>query len=156
MLPWLHGALGSFFRQGISAASIAEFVRSPPAPLSKGQRHAVDVITSRDTLLRLRSNREAVYQADPEAQLFMSFSWIAGWFERLGCQWIVLAAKDSPDVGDYVAFFPLQLRTERSREGKFHNELRTGGGYFAGYTGFICDPGMSMQLRVPLPTAQSG
>jgi tetratricopeptide (TPR) repeat protein len=100
----------------------------------------VDVITSLDKLLRLRSNWEAVYQADPQAQLFMSFSWIAGWFERLGCQWIVLAAKDSPDVGDYVAFFPLQLRTERSREGKFHNELRTGGGYFAGYTGFICDP----------------
>ncbi len=100
----------------------------------------MDAITSRDALLRLRSNWDAVYQSDPEAQFFMSWTWIAGWFERLGCQWIVLAAKDSPDTQDYVAFFPLQLRTERNRDGTFHNELRTGGGYFAGYTGFICDP----------------
>jgi CelD/BcsL family acetyltransferase involved in cellulose biosynthesis len=100
----------------------------------------VDVITSRGTLLCLKSNWDAVYEADPEAQLYMSWMWIAGWFERLGCQWIVLAAKDSAVSTDYVAFLPLQLRTERSREGSFHNELRTGGGYFAGYTGFICDP----------------
>ena len=100
----------------------------------------VDVIKSRDVLLRLRSNWDSVYQADPEAQFYMSWTWIAGWFERLGCQWIVLAAKADANSQDYVGFFPLQLRTERSRDGKFHNELRTGGGYFAGYTGFICDP----------------
>jgi tetratricopeptide (TPR) repeat protein len=81
-----------------------------------------------------------VYQADPEAQFYMSWTWIAGWFEKLGCQWIVLAAKADANSSDYVGFFPLQLRTDWSRDGKFHNELRTGGGYFAGYTGFICDP----------------
>ncbi|TKT72784.1 GNAT family N-acetyltransferase [Afipia massiliensis] len=100
----------------------------------------VDVINSRDILLRLRSNWEAVYHADPEAQFYMSWTWIAGWFEKLGCQWIVLAAKADASSTDYVGFFPLQLRTDWSRDGKFHNELRTGGGYFAGYTGFICDP----------------
>ena len=76
----------------------------------------VDVISTLDKLLRLRSNWEAVYQADPEAQLFMSFSWMAGWFERLGSQWIVLAAKQDPGSSDYVGFFPLQLRTVRDRE----------------------------------------
>lgn len=100
----------------------------------------VDVIKNRDMLLRVRSNWEAVYQADPEAQFYMSWTWIAGWFEKLGCQWIVLAAKTDASATDYVGFFPLQLRTEQSRNGSFHNELRTGGGYFAGYTGFICDP----------------
>lgn len=100
----------------------------------------VDVIKTRDKLLRVRSNWEAVYQADPEAQFYMSWTWIAGWFEKLGCQWIVLAAKADASSTDYVGFFPLQLRTDWSRDGKFHNELRTGGGYFAGYTGFICDP----------------
>lgn len=99
----------------------------------------VDVIRSRDGLLRVRSNWEAVYQTDPEAQLYMSWTWIAGWFEKLGCQWIVLAAKTTPS-SDYAGFFPLQLRTEPNRDGTFRNELRTGGGYFAGYTGFICDP----------------
>lgn len=100
----------------------------------------VDVITSRDALLRIRSNWDAVYQADPEAQLYMSWTWIAGWFEKLGCQWIVLAAKTGAASPDYAGFFPLQLRTEQNRDGSFRNELRTGGGYFAGYTGFICDP----------------
>jgi len=100
----------------------------------------VDVISSRDALLRVRSNWEAVYQSDPEAQLYMSWTWIAGWFEKLGCQWIVLGAKTSATSPDYVGFFPLQLRTEQNRDGTFRNELRTGGGYFAGYTGFICDP----------------
>jgi len=100
----------------------------------------VDVIKTRDMLLRVRSNWEAVYQADPEAQFYMSWTWIAGWFEKLGCQWIVLAAKADASSPDYVGFFPLQLRTEQNRDGRFHNELRTGGGYFAGYTGFICDP----------------
>lgn len=106
----------------------------------------VDVIKSRDMLLRVRSNWEAVYQADPEAQLYMSWTWIAGWFEKLGCQWIVLAAKADANSSDYVGFFPLQLRTEQRRDGTFHNELRTGGGYFAGYTGFICDPKLDRSI----------
>ncbi|MFZ5679463.1 MAG: GNAT family N-acetyltransferase [Pseudomonadota bacterium] len=97
-------------------------------------------------LLRVRSNWETVYQADPEAQLYMSWTWIAGWFEKLGCQWIVLAAKADANSSDYVGFFPLQLQTEQRRDGTFHNELRTGGGYFAGYTGFICDPKLDRSI----------
>lgn len=99
----------------------------------------VDVIDSFDTLAQLRGNWDAVYEADPEAQYFMSWTWMAGWFKRLRYQWIVLAAREDGASG-YVGFFPLQLRTERARDGAFHNELRTGGGYFAGYAGFICDP----------------
>jgi CelD/BcsL family acetyltransferase involved in cellulose biosynthesis/Flp pilus assembly protein TadD len=100
----------------------------------------VEVIDSSDTLARLRGNWDAVYEADPDAQFFMSWTWISGWFERLGCQWLIFAAKETADSRDYVAFFPLQLRTEMDATGHFHNELRTGGGYFAGYTGFVCDP----------------
>jgi CelD/BcsL family acetyltransferase involved in cellulose biosynthesis len=109
-------------------------------PRAKANAMHVDVISSLDKLLSIRSNWETVYQADPEAQLFMSWTWITGWFEGLGVQWFVLAAKESPESADYVAFLPLQLRTERARDGKFANELRTGGGYFAGYAGFLCDP----------------
>lgn len=99
----------------------------------------VDVIDSFDTLVQLRGNWDAVYEADPEAQYFMSWTWMAGWFKRLRYQWLVLGARED-DASGYVGFFPLQLRTERARDGAFHNELRTGGGYFAGYAGFICDP----------------
>lgn len=99
----------------------------------------VDVIDSLDALARLKGNWDAVYQADPEAQFYMSWTWISGWFRRLGSQWLVLAAKNTSD-GGYVGFFPLQLRTERGRDGAFHNELRIGGGYSTGYNGLICDP----------------
>ncbi|PBB79321.1 GNAT family N-acetyltransferase [Mesorhizobium sp. WSM3879] len=99
----------------------------------------VDVIDSFDALVELRDNWDAVYAADPEAQYFMSWPWMAGWFKRLRYQWLVLAAKED-DSASYVGFFPLQLRTERARDGAFQNELRTGGGYFAGYAGFLCKP----------------
>ncbi|RWM39452.1 GNAT family N-acetyltransferase [Mesorhizobium sp.] len=99
----------------------------------------MDVIDSFDALVQLRGEWDAVYAADPEAQYFMSWPWIAGWFKRLRYQWLVLAARDGDSPG-YVGFFPLQLRTERARDGAFRNELRTGGGYFAGYAGFICNP----------------
>ncbi|TPN85530.1 GNAT family N-acetyltransferase [Mesorhizobium sp. CU2] len=99
----------------------------------------VDVIDSLDTLLQLKDNWDSVYAADPDAQYFMSWQWIAGWFKRLRYQWLVLAARETAS-SDYVGFFPLQLRTERARDGAIHNELRTGGGYFAGYAGVICNP----------------
>ncbi|MDX8448565.1 GNAT family N-acetyltransferase [Mesorhizobium captivum] len=99
----------------------------------------VDVIDGFDALVQLRDNWDAVYAADPEAQYFMSWPWIAGWFKRLRYQWLVLAARQD-DSSSYVGFFPLQLRTERTGDGTFHNELRTGGGYFAGYAGFLCKP----------------
>ncbi|HEX7953032.1 MAG TPA: GNAT family N-acetyltransferase, partial [Burkholderiales bacterium] len=121
-------------------------IRAPTLQGAKVNAMHVDVIKSRDMLLRVRSNWEAVYQADPEAQFYMSWTWIAGWFEKLGAQWIVLAAKADANATDYVGFFPLQLRTERSRDGTFHNELRTGGGYFAGYTGFICAPQLHREI----------
>lgn len=100
----------------------------------------VDVIDTLDALERLKGNWDAVYEADPEAQFYMSWTWISGWFRRLGSQWLVLAARDKPDAGAYVGFFPLQLRTERGKDGSFHNELRIGGGYSTGYNGPICDP----------------
>ena len=99
----------------------------------------VDVIDSFDALAKLRGNWDAVYAADPEAQYFMSWAWMAGWFKRLRYQWLVLAAREEDSSG-YVGFFPLQLRTERASDGTFHNELRTGGGYVAGYAGFLCNP----------------
>jgi hypothetical protein len=94
----------------------------------------------------------AVYEADSEAQLYMSWTWIAGWFERLGSQWIVLAAKDCADSPDYVAFFPLQLRTERGREGKFHNERERAVVILPATLVSFAIPSISAMLCVPSPT----
>jgi CelD/BcsL family acetyltransferase involved in cellulose biosynthesis/Tfp pilus assembly protein PilF/GNAT superfamily N-acetyltransferase len=100
----------------------------------------VEVLDTNDALGRVKRNWDAVYDADPEAQFFLSWIWIANWFEDIDSQWIVLAAKESADASEYVAFFPLQLGTEITRAGVLTNFLRTGGGYFAGYAGFICTP----------------
>ena len=100
----------------------------------------VDVIESFETLTELKKNWDAVYEADPEAQFFLSWTWIANWLERIDCQWFILAAKAAPDASEYTAFFPLQLHTRMREDGSFCNELRVGGADFASYTGFICVP----------------
>lgn len=100
----------------------------------------VDIIDSFETLTALKPNWEAVYDADPEAHYFLSWTWISNWFENLSCPWLVLAAKASPDASNYVAFFPLQLRTEIAQDGTYFNSIRMGGSHFAVYTGLICDP----------------
>jgi len=100
----------------------------------------VDVFHNSEALAALRENWDAVYDADPEAQYFLSFTWIANWLRQINCAWLVLAAKTSAQARTYDAFFPLLLRVERREEGEFCNVLRMGGGWFAGYTGFLCGP----------------
>jgi tetratricopeptide (TPR) repeat protein len=97
----------------------------------------VDVIDNFEVLIKLKANWDAVYDADPEAQFFLSWTWIANWLENIDCQWIVLAAKETPD-SQYNSFFPLQSHTRIREDGSFYNELRVGGADFASYTGFIC------------------
>jgi tetratricopeptide (TPR) repeat protein len=108
----------------------------------------VDIIDSFETLTEFRANWDAVYDADPEAQFFLSWTWIYNWFDKLDVQWIILAAKPHADSANYVAFFPLQFRTELNGEGIFFNELRMGGGYSTTYEGFICTP-ESQESAVP-------
>jgi Flp pilus assembly protein TadD len=100
----------------------------------------VDIIDSFETLTQLKTNWDAVYDADPEAHYFLSSTWISGWFENLNSQWLVLAAKPRAEASGYVGFFPVQLRTETGQDGRLYNSIRMGGSYFAVYTGFICDP----------------
>jgi hypothetical protein len=99
----------------------------------------IDIIEDASSLAALKNDWQAVYEADPEAQCFLSWAWLSTWLERCDGQWFVLAAK--PSAGSrHVAFFPLQLRTELDRNARFYNSIRMAGYYFAGYTGFICDP----------------
>jgi tetratricopeptide (TPR) repeat protein len=74
----------------------------------------VDVIDDFGVLTRLKDNWDAVYDSDPEAQIFLSWPWIANWFRKLDCPWVILAAKPSAASSSYVAFFPLQLQTKQT------------------------------------------
>lgn len=103
----------------------------------------LDVIHGLKALAALERNWRALYAADPDAQFFVSFDWLRAWFEYCESprvRWFVLAAKPAAEATDYVALFPLQLRTEMKEDGTFYNEIRMGGAEFADYCGLICDP----------------
>lgn len=105
----------------------------------------IDVVEDFETFTQLKENWNAVYDADPEAQLFLSWEWMSRWLAQLDGPWFILAVK--PDAGAHrcVAFFPLRLRIKMNRSGLFFNEINMAGNYAADYTGLICDP--SMQER---------
>ena len=75
----------------------------------------IDIIDTLPSLARLESNWNAVYDADDEAHVFLSWQWLSGWLACIQGPWFILAARDgdTPDQ-PYVAFFPLRLQTTGS------------------------------------------
>lgn len=100
----------------------------------------VDVIEAFDALMGVRGDWEAVYAADPEASLFMSWRWMADWLAARPTVWLVLAAKESPTDDRYVAFLPLRMRVHFDKERGFVNELYLAGGGYADYAGLLARP----------------
>lgn len=103
----------------------------------------IDIINDLKTFTQLRRNWDAVYEADPDANFFLTWEWLSKWFKSFSSpngEWFILAAKPTAADLSYVAFFPLQLRTEMKKDGTFYNEIRMGGAEFADYTGFLCLP----------------
>lgn len=100
----------------------------------------IDVIDTHQALLDIRDNWDAVYASDPEAQFFLSWTWISHWLDGDRSQWFILAA--APDgFTDYVAFFPLRLRTKmRKGGGGFYNEITLAGRGLSDYSGLIARP----------------
>ncbi|EGP07838.1 cellulose biosynthesis protein [Bradyrhizobiaceae bacterium SG-6C] len=108
----------------------------------------VDVISNLTDFGKLESNWNALYDADPDAQLFISWKWLSGWLTQISSPWFVLAAKPEgkPDA-PYVAFLPMRIQT-KSDNGRIHNELNMAGNFTADYTGFLCEPGAE-HLAIP-------
>ncbi|AFZ35129.1 Tetratricopeptide TPR_1 repeat-containing protein [Stanieria cyanosphaera PCC 7437] len=103
----------------------------------------IDIIDNLETFQALKSNWEYVYQADSEAQFFISWIWIAGKlkkYEENKLPWFILAVKLNYDASEYVAFFPLEIEIKQSNPGDFYNQLATVGVTDADYSGFICLP----------------
>lgn len=108
----------------------------------------VEVIETMPSFERLERDWNAVYDADPDAQLFLSFRWLAGWLEWISGPWFVLAARASEAAeAPYVAFLPLRLSVKAS-DTSFHNELNMAGNFAADYTGILCRPGFE-HLAIP-------
>jgi len=100
----------------------------------------VDVIDSKEALLELEANWNAVYDADPEAHLFLSWTWMSVWLPAIAKPWCVLAAAPDAESSDYVALFPLWLDTSERPAGGFYNAIQMGGSHNADYTGLLCRP----------------
>jgi len=99
----------------------------------------IDVIEGSDGLAGFERNWRAVYDADPEAQFFLSWTWIAKFLSVQSGQFLALAAR--PDSSqDYVAFFPIGLGTTALEKGGFVTEVYMASAGAADYTGFICRP----------------
>jgi tetratricopeptide (TPR) repeat protein len=102
----------------------------------------IDVIDSFEAFVRLKPQWDAVYRADPQAQFFLSWTWMSKWLPMLEGPWFILAVKPPAGAGtsDHVGFFPLRLRTKERKAGGFYNEINMAGNFAADYTGFICTP----------------
>jgi CelD/BcsL family acetyltransferase involved in cellulose biosynthesis len=100
----------------------------------------VDIIETTAALAGLRTEWDRVYDADPEANFFLSSSWLAKWLPALGSPWLVLVARPEGDRSAPVAFLPLWLQTKEQNSGGFRNNLIMGGSFISDYTGMLCLP----------------
>lgn len=99
----------------------------------------IHVIDNLQAFTDVRDDWNNVYGKDPDAQFFLSWTWLSQWLPTLTSPWLILAVKPA-ESPHYVAFFPLRLRIKERKQGEFCNEINMAGNYQADYTGFICIP----------------
>lgn len=105
----------------------------------------VEIIEGSEAIERLRPEWDAIYDADPEAHYFLSWSWLNGYLAPWGREAFVLAARPDADGAGYVALLPLRLRTKERGNTEFCNEINLAGNYISDYAGFLCRPGFEEQ-----------
>jgi hypothetical protein len=104
--------------------------------LEKASAVHIDIIDTLSSLARLEDNWNAVYEADDEAQVFLSWKFLNGFLSHSSGAWFILAAKaDEAADTPYVAFFPLRLNTTINNADVFHEIRMAGAG---DYTGIVC------------------
>ncbi|MDT3686046.1 MAG: GNAT family N-acetyltransferase [Pseudorhodoplanes sp.] len=107
----------------------------------------IRVIDNLQAFAELRAEWDRVYDNDPDAHFFLSWTWLSQWLPVLTGSWFILAAKP-PGAEHHVAFLPLRVRLRERKQGGFHNEIYMAGNYQADYTGFICMPEFD-KLAIP-------
>lgn len=99
----------------------------------------VDALSSLAELDALKQNWDEVFVADPDGHYFLSWHWLRRWFEKSG-PWVVLAARSGAASEGYVAFLPLQFRTEFDEARGLFNTVGLAGAYFSAYCGMLTLP----------------
>lgn len=106
----------------------------------------IEVIETLASFNRLEENWNAVYDQDPDAQLFLSFRWLSVRLGQIPSPWIILAAKESDSAETpYLGFLPLRIRL-KAQEARFHNELNMAGNFAADYTGILSVPAVEHRV----------
>jgi CelD/BcsL family acetyltransferase involved in cellulose biosynthesis/Tfp pilus assembly protein PilF len=105
----------------------------------------VEIIQGKEAIERLRPEWDAIYDADPEAQFFLSWSWLNAYNAPWGRDTFILAVKPDTDGASYVALMPLRLRTKERSNTEFVNEINLAGNYISDYCGFLCRGGFEEQ-----------
>ena len=100
----------------------------------------IDVIEGFAALEGVRDDWEAVYAADPEASVFMSWRWIADCLATHRTVWLVLAARPARAEDRYVAFLPLRMQVHFDPVRGFFNELSLAGGGYSDHAGLLVHP----------------
>lgn len=118
-------------------------VVEPSAHGAQAHRLQVSVVKRYADFVALREQWEAVYDADPEAQFFLSWSFFSNWFEKgddNDSGWLVLVVRAADQPKDCLALLPLRLRAGKSQWNRPVMRLMMGGRRYADYTGLLCRP----------------
>jgi CelD/BcsL family acetyltransferase involved in cellulose biosynthesis len=85
-----------------------------------------------------RERWERLYRADPQSQVFLSWSWLRAYFAQARHAWTILTVHDGDDL---IAALPLQVRPVPSRALPVARELAFATEPVADYQGMLCAPG---------------
>ncbi|HUB95633.1 MAG TPA: GNAT family N-acetyltransferase, partial [Stellaceae bacterium] len=100
----------------------------------------IEYIEGWDGFKALRDDWDSVCDADPEAHFFLTWQWLADWFNTYRSIWFILAAKPDENSEHYVAFLPLRMKTVFDKTNGFSNEIFFAGAGFSDYAGILCRP----------------
>jgi tetratricopeptide (TPR) repeat protein len=115
----------------------------------------VHIIETLSEIERLRENWEQVCAQTPEANFFVSWTWIYGllkYQQQSGVPWFVVAVNLEAEGEDYVAFFPLSVFTRNDADLGLYSQLGMSGVTDSHYPGFICIPDYEAEAAAALAT----
>ena len=106
----------------------------------------VSVIDTLDGLAAIKAEWDELFDADLEATVFLSYSWLHRAFAANALRWSVLVARDRARGGNIVGILPLKYRTHWSDSRQsVVSEIEAGGRLmFSEYVGFLCRPGVEV------------
>lgn len=113
--------------------------RPMPARRETAGTLTVDVIETETELEALRPGWQALHRRDPEANVFLSWDWMATALRQNPGRWRVYAVRAGRRC---LCIFPVKYRVHWSKSrDELQSELEAGGRLlWSEYTGFLCDP----------------